>query len=161
MPLKRQSSHSLKQGFTLLEIIAVVAIIAILATIAAVSLSSHLTKSRDSQRRTSAEMIASALEKYYLENGEYPGCAAITQPGNSVSQGVLKGLDNAALVTPNSSEGTTNSIVCDDINNSEDDVFAYVGDNTAACKTGPACSNWTISYRDEASGEVKTIFSRH
>jgi prepilin-type N-terminal cleavage/methylation domain-containing protein len=65
------------QGFTIVEIIIAIIVVAILTTITIVSYSSIQQRSRDSERRNHVTQIRMALDKYYVENGEYPpACSA-------------------------------------------------------------------------------------
>ena len=61
-----------KKGFTLIELLVVVAIIGVLASIVLSSLSSARASARDSRRLAEVRSLQSALELYYLDNGEYP-----------------------------------------------------------------------------------------
>jgi len=62
----------LKNGFTLTEILVTVAIIGILASVVTVSTTSARQKARDNKRKADLEIIASALELYYIDNKRYP-----------------------------------------------------------------------------------------
>ncbi len=61
-----------KKGFTLIELLVVIAIVGILATIAIVSLQEIRANARDSKRVADIKQIQTALELYYLDQGEYP-----------------------------------------------------------------------------------------
>ncbi|HEU4830791.1 MAG TPA: fibronectin type III domain-containing protein, partial [Candidatus Saccharimonadales bacterium] len=148
-------------GFTMIELLVVVAIIGILATIGIVSFSNIQAGARDSQRSSQVTVLSEALEKYYEANGEYPSCADMTKSGDIISQDILKGVDPAVLVTPTEKD-LDNSIICSNIaGESGPDVFAYVGDGSSTCSTGSSCLEWTLKYREEATGEIITLESRH
>lgn len=70
-----------QKGFTLIELLVVIAIIGILSTLAVVALGGARTKARDSKRVADIKQIATALELYYSDNGNYP---SIITPGNSI-----------------------------------------------------------------------------
>ena len=79
--MKRLRASSVSQrmrGFTLIEIMVVVAIIAVLATIVIVSYQGFGERSRDSQRTSDIAQIKIALDKYYVDNSQYPAvCGAV------------------------------------------------------------------------------------
>ena len=106
-------------------------------------------------------VVAEALEKYYDKNGEYPSCSAMTQPLGTITRTVLLGINESALTTPKDTSGT-NSITCTDLSagSSGSDNFAYVGDGSAACTSGAACLQFTLKYREESTGEIKSVTSR-
>lgn len=65
-------NNSLKNGFTLVELLIVMVILGILTTIVASSFSSSQEKARDTRRKSDLQSIAKALELYYNDYGEYP-----------------------------------------------------------------------------------------
>jgi prepilin-type N-terminal cleavage/methylation domain-containing protein len=151
-----------KSGFTIVEVLIVVVIVAILATLSVVTYTKIQADSRDSDRASKVSLIAGELEKYYSKNGEYPSCSAMTQAGGVVVQNVLTGINATVLVAPSSSAGTTNSIICTALTaGAGDDQFAYVGDGSTTCNTGAACLKYTLQYREESTGEIKSVDSLH
>lgn len=152
-----------KNGFTLVEILVTVTIIAIIATITVVSYFKVQADSRNTARDSKIKIVASALERYYEKNGEYPSCSAMTQPGSQVTTTTLPKLDPNALLTPYSAAGSTNSYTCSDLSttSSSTDAFAYVGDGSSTCQTGTACTQYTLEYRAEGSGNIVSLNSQH
>lgn len=150
------------QAFTLVELIVVIATIGILATITVLGLTRYQADTRDVRRASSVNVIAEALEKYYDQNGEYPSCTAVSAAPSVVSTTTLKGIDTGALQAPQAPTSETNSIECNGstLTINGDDFFEYVGDGSAACNTGDACLQYTLKYKDEASGVIKTLSSR-
>lgn len=149
------------QGFTIVELVIVITVIAILTAIVTLGFSLAQSKSRDSERVSSVKLIAESLEKYYDQNGEYPPCTAMTDTGSNVSNNTLSGIDKAALVAPQDTAGTTNSIKCTDMTSaSQGDYFAYVGDGSTNCQTGDSCLSFTLKYKIESTGQVGTITGR-
>jgi len=60
------------KGFTIIELLIVIFIIGILATVIYVSLTYMRQKARDAERISDINKIASVLESYYADNGNYP-----------------------------------------------------------------------------------------
>lgn len=147
------------RGFTLIELIVVIVVIGILATITTLGISRYQTDARDVRRASSAATIAEALEKYYDAHGEYPSCEAIKNDTDSV----LKGIDKTALAVPGASE-SSNSLKCSSDGNTltvnGTDFFEYQGDGSTDCNTNNSCLKFTIKYKDESNGIIKTIESR-
>ena len=149
-----------QSGFTIIELIIVIVIIAILATISSLSYEKILGNVRNSQRASNAKVLAEALEKYYDQNGEYPGCATMTNSDLSVVTSALKGLNAKVLTAPLADSGT-NSLTCADISDNEDDVLLYSKDKRASCLTGNSCGSFSLEYHDELnSTSIIKIASR-
>jgi len=151
-------------GFTIIELAVVITIIAILSTLGAVSFSSVQARTRDTQRSSKITQIAEALEKYYGQNGEYPSCDTMSKSAATVVTSTLVNLDPVALATPTATSGT-NSILTNCVNmptGYTSDRFAYVGN--ASCTASPytaTCPSWTLKYREEATGNIILLSSRH
>lgn len=62
----------IQRAFTLVELLVVISIIGVLASIGLVAFSSAQARSRDAQRKSDLKQIASALELYYSDYGQYP-----------------------------------------------------------------------------------------
>lgn len=149
-------------GFTIVELIVTVMVIGILASLALFGYNQVQKDARNSQRTAKITVIADALEKYYSKNGEYPSCTAMTQSGSQVATNVLPGLDATALVAPTSPSGTTNSITCTALSaGSGPDAFAYIGNGGTSCSTSNVCLHYTLQYRNENTGAITAVTSRH
>ena len=147
-------------GFTMVEILVVVSIIGVLATISTVSFSSIKSRANDAERSSKVTIIAEALEKFYDKNGEYPGCGAMSQAASVITTTTLSGVDPDVLAVPTATNGV-NSILsaCADLPTGIDN-YAYVGDSSTACMTGQACTQFTLKYREESTGNIIALQSR-
>lgn len=80
-----RSKFRKNNGFTLMELMIVMVILAILVTVAVGNYASSSRRGRDSRRKNDLQNLATALEAYYNDKGEYPsgvngsmvGCGAL------------------------------------------------------------------------------------
>lgn len=150
--------ESRRRGFTIIEVVAVIVILGILAAITAIGLNRFQADSRDSIRGSSTNVIVEALEKYYEENGEYPGCDILTGPREEVAG--LIGVDPEVLTAPGAEEGS-NSLRCAEDGTDHENAYVLSGDGSATCSQGSACLFWTIRYTKEADNGEVALDSRH
>jgi len=69
--------HSMKKGFTLIELMVVVAIIGILMAAGILAFSNAQQNARDSRRRADIDAMSKAMEQFYQNtNSAYPATAA-------------------------------------------------------------------------------------
>ncbi len=59
-------------GFTLVELLIVMAILGVLVTIGLASFTSSQARGRDTERKSDLKQLASALELFYSDYGQYP-----------------------------------------------------------------------------------------
>ena len=137
-------------GFTLIELLIVVAIIAILAAIAIPQFSGYRSRSVRASMIADARNIATVLESYFVDSGQYPngatpdgdiaaagGTGAVGTGGAAQTTRASKG--STVVVTPTT---TTYSIV---VTNSNGDGGGFTSPltllNTGACtwNAGGAC----------------------
>ena len=77
-------NSTIKNGFTLIELMIVVAIVGILAGIAYPSYQDSVRKSRRADAKGALMGFANAMERYYTENNTYLGAAGTTAtPANT------------------------------------------------------------------------------
>lgn len=128
-----------------------IVILATLATLTLVAFNRTQADARNDSAKAKTDAISEALERYHLQNGEYPTCVQLTQSTSakataaSVFNGL--GLDPATLTRASSTEDT-NSLDCSATASTT--KFSYVGNGTS----------FTLSYKEDFSGNVVTIKSR-
>lgn len=145
-------------GFTLIELIVVIAVIGILATITVFGFTRFQEDGRDAQRTASVSAIVESLEKYFDENGEYPGCAVLTAPAATVAE-TLPGITTDVLTAPGESTAD-NSLRCEPLSIEGADFFEYEGDGSQTCLTGSSCLSYTLRYKEEAEDTIAAVESR-
>jgi Tfp pilus assembly major pilin PilA len=134
-------------GFTVIELVIIISIISILTVVGSVSYEKVQTNARDADRSSKISVISTYLEKYYLNNGEYPGCSGVMdQAPTTVVSNTLKGMDPTNLAVPGAVDGT-NSIVCSDTSS---DAFVYLGNS----------SFYILKYKSESSGSLVSVMSQ-
>lgn len=150
-----------RAGFTIVEVVIIIAVLGILVTITSFGFGTVQQNSRDAKRAADALVIADALENYFNENGEYPGCSAMTASANDLRTNTLKNINETVLVTPKAPSGSSQSIKCDDLTStSQDDFYAYIGDSSSTCQSGNSCNSWVLKYQVEGSDTIAQIQSR-
>lgn len=148
-------------GFTLVEVAVVVAVIGILITLGATSTQNIQMRSADAVRSSRIMIISELLEKYYNKNGEYPSCTAMSQSPSTIAANTLVGINPEVLSSPSDSSGTSSILAsCADLP-ADTDKFAYIGDGSATCLTGTACTKYSLKYLSEESNNTVTVASRH
>lgn len=178
------------RGFTIVEVAVVIVIISILVAIGGFVYNDYQQRANNDTRESRANIIASALERYYSENGEYPGVhMLIAGPDNNASKVAdLLAIDESEIVDPSAPDGQTISIVnYNDYASSTDTVFRYRGfysgadayeclENTYIGKSSAPiaslepiiavlqpgyCEAFILSYRDTLDNTWKEIRSIH
>lgn len=109
-----------QKGFTIIELLIVIAIIAILALLVINNIVGANAKARDTQRVTDVKSIATKLEEYYNDNGNYP---------ETFTAATLPGLDEQAMLDPNGGQSV-------DMNAAQ--ANAAAADGVAAPTSDPA-----------------------
>ena len=124
----RRLLKSTKKGFTLIELLVVVAIVGILATVIISSLGNARDKSRNAKVLQIVRQMHTALEMYYLDNGEYP-------PNSTLHTGsFVCGNDDSSIPE---SFGSFGAVIDQDLRDSLEEYYP-------ALQNAPECVN--ISY---------------
>lgn len=147
--LQKLKNRKAQGGFTLVELLIVIVVIAILAAIVINTFAGVQSKARNTERQTDIKSIASQLEVYYTNTGNYPlGFANITST-------VLVGLSPDALKNPqnvaaNAFAGTVAPT------ESQYGYISYNIDGTTACTVAASCQKFTLAYKPEGSAIILT-----
>lgn len=119
-----------QKGFTIIELLIVIVVIGILAGLVLNTFRGIQARARDTERQTDINAIATQLEVFHTDNGNYP--LAITDAS------LFPGLDAEAVVAPNSGETYTYSPV--------------ESDGTTTCTAAADCASFTLEATLEDDG---------
>lgn len=156
-----------KAGFTIVELIIVIVVIAIMVSVVTIGMMMYQAQARDAERDAKTNVIAEALEKYYIDKGEYPSVKSMVNDDSSntaTKVASLINIEESNLKMPQSSR--TLSIVSPSSTQTNVITYAGFGANSSrntACQsmsTSAGCDRYTLSYVTE-SGDTVTINSRH
>lgn len=148
------------RGFTIIELLVVIAVIGILAAIVIVAYNGVNQKARDSRRSSDIRAITEALERYYLDEGQYPSGAGSTTINSSWSTTADASWDNLRnkLVPKYLPELPRDPISTPSINpQSSGYNYAYFADKTGYyCSSTPA-QMYILIYRFEGKPQTNTL----
>ncbi|HEY0965635.1 MAG TPA: prepilin-type N-terminal cleavage/methylation domain-containing protein [Candidatus Saccharimonadales bacterium] len=149
----KRSQDKKRHGFSIVEIAVVVVVIGILAGIVGIISVGVQRDARDHNRKASATAIAESLEKYYQDNGEYPSVTSIADKPISNVRSTLGIPSGDILLFPQATDKTNAAITSGVASTTK---VKYQG---TACTSTP-CSDFTLSYVEEGTGNTVTIKSR-
>ena len=149
----KRSQDKKRHGFSIVEIAVVVVVIGILAGIVGIISVGVQRDARDHNRKASATAIAESLEKYYQDNGEYPSVTSIADKPISNVRSTLGIPSGDILLFPQATDKTNAAITSGAASTTK---VRYQG---TACTSTP-CSDFTLSYVEEGTGNTVTIKSR-
>ncbi|OGJ48255.1 hypothetical protein A2344_01580 [Candidatus Peregrinibacteria bacterium RIFOXYB12_FULL_41_12] len=86
-----------RKGFTLIELLIVVTIIGILAVALVPRIIGGSAAARDARRQTDLQTVATGLEYYLSENGDFSGMGAIADAGDDVCASALSSFLSGAI----------------------------------------------------------------
>lgn len=153
-----------RRGFTIIELVVVIVVIGVLSTVATVSYRGVQKDARDSERETDVQILVAGLERYYDENGSYPGGSTVsgdvtnffTTQLDIPAQSTMPPQGIALLYT---TSNTASTVYRTDRYSyrpaTAADVACY---NTSASNT---CTRYIIRYKTEASGQDIDVRSRY
>lgn len=67
----------MKRGFTIVEILVVIIVLAILAVLTVTAYTTYVKRGEDASAKSMASIVKSAVERYYIDNNEYPTPASL------------------------------------------------------------------------------------
>ncbi|MDQ3093639.1 MAG: prepilin-type N-terminal cleavage/methylation domain-containing protein [bacterium] len=137
-----KTKQTLKQGFTIIELLIVIAIIAILALLVLNNFQGAQAKARDTQRRTDLNNVHGKLEEFYNEKGGYPNETLTVALFPGMDEGSVKDADNVDM-RMNFSTGAVATNNTDNSNGGEYQYAAYNCDN-AASTVGAFCDKYEL-----------------
>lgn len=175
-----------RSGFTLIEIVITIALVGILLVLSFVSLDATLISSRDEERKTDIETIASYLESYYTTGSQYDGTTgqypsvATSNPltdniltTNTNELNLLRDVEPSVLVAPDAAATTLSSLIAaTDADQNTTDVspqpttaqYIYqpiANDGSLCDQITETCRKFNLYYKTESGGTVKMVTSRH
>lgn len=154
-----------RSGFTIIELMVIIVIIALLVTIATISLTTVQRQGRDNRRASNAATVAEALEKYFIQNGEYPSTPKISGADGASVQTLLGLANGNSLLAPGAPNGTSNSWGTGTPSITNQMTYSGKTDTSPSCHAGTmstdACADFVIQYYNEQNGTTITISSHH
>lgn len=102
----RRSFRNNEKGFTLIELLVVVAILGILAAVVIPRISTSTDKAEAAADKANAKTVQSAVERYKLDNGNYPSATSYSDLKSTLVPTYINELPNAQAGSFSYSSGT-------------------------------------------------------
>lgn len=151
----RTKAH--QKGFTIVELLIVIAVIGILGLLVLNAVTGAQARARDVDRLNDINAIATHLEIYHGDEGEYPTLANMQDatPSSGWIATNLEGLDLQATVAPGDTPAANgNSIVND--TTPDTDAYGYVPAPADCDNVDTRCASYTLYYAKEEDGSVQS-----
>lgn len=145
-----------QQGFTILELIVVTLVIGLLVALLLVTLSGIRQSTRNNQRQTDIDLVASHLETYNARNTFFPMLTDLNNPKFISKE--LKGLDREATRDPNAGEEAADYQFADGDASSTKYGYKPTKDDGTKCDNkvvGDECTKFTLSFQEEGGNLQK------
>lgn len=161
------------RGFTIIELLVVIVVIGILSTVATVSYRGIQRDARDSERETDVQIIVAALERYYDENGYYPGGSNVyTTVGTAAFFKNNLNIPVQALTVPSATSPTIDYADSCESDSAISSTTSYhylphTNKQTADCGwcdnqyAAYTCDKYKIGYKRESDGSNIIVRSRY
>lgn len=154
-----------RRGFTIIEVLVVIVVLGIMTTLSAIGYVTLQKQSRDTQRMTSAVVVSESLEKYFLDNGEYPSVPKVTDANVSTVKQLLKINNIDSFINPGLPGSTVNIWETGSATATNMITYSPNTDTDPNCQTGSTatdvCIDYKIEYYKEKTGTTETIISRN
>lgn len=144
MTLKRNT-----KGFTIVELLIVIVVIGILAALVITTFAGIQQRARDTERETDVKSIHGHLETFFADNGYYPALADLNSATWRDTN--MRGLDDEALVPPNSTETTLAASPAGSGTTEQYGYAATSGGSACATTAGTQCDGYTLEADVEGS----------
>jgi len=161
-----------RQGFTIIELVVIIAVMGILLVLGVVNLSGSQASSRDAERKTDIETIATHLETYYTSGnddsvnvGRYPSTGLPTQETLVLrdidpQSYMAPGMTTTSLIAATNNIQTTAGVLPQPTINQY--VYQPLQQDGTLCTTGAQqCQKFNLFYRLETDNTVYMLTSRN
>lgn len=147
-----------KLGFTIIEVSVAITLLGIFLAIGTLGLQNYLAGARDRERKDDLQSIATHLENYYRDHGQYPSIAQFTKDDDTPKdpRETLNRLAIDDITAPNQKEISFKT----GINQDNLDINTYIYTPTCT-ETGKICHSFILATKLENNNEAFTIESKH